>query len=167
MHIINKNKKKHFLGVCDGQIPFQKTILRFGFLFVGPGMHPSVIIAQHKDLRKCTRTHTRKKGTIIIFLKQEIESSRTTNLSCSLARLPRHYLFCFAKKILKREKKQKINPSVLGAFPFFILQPTRTCIQLSSVVGWVRGPVGECSQEPPAHDVHCFQSKVRVQRLND
>lgn len=55
MHIISKTKQKKqtdeaFSWGYDGQIPSGKTI-RFGFLFVGPSMHPSVIIAQHKDLK--------------------------------------------------------------------------------------------------------------------
>lgn len=44
-------------------------MIRFGFLFVGPSMHPSVFIAQHKDLKM--HPHTNKKVTIIIF-KQEL-----------------------------------------------------------------------------------------------
>lgn len=42
----------------DGRIP-SKKMLPFGYFFIGPSMHSSVVIAQHKDLKM--HPHTKKK----------------------------------------------------------------------------------------------------------
>lgn len=94
----NKNRWSIFLGFWWSN-SFQKTV-RFRSLFVGPSMHPPVIIAQHKDLKM--QPHTNKKSNNNNLKRGIISIS--TSLPYLLAAL---WPFCPPPK--KRIKKQNKN----------------------------------------------------------